>query len=125
MTVARRQFASLITVAIVTMFFSSSVAGTAQTAMTGEVVETFCWAKLRVGGVSHASCGIECAKRGIPIALVDDQSGKAFVLLPGRDKRSIPSDLVAAMGRRVTVRGEKVSRGGSNFLTVQSWSPAK
>jgi hypothetical protein len=91
------------------------------TKVTGELVETYCWAKLQVGGPTHARCGIECAKRGIPVAVVDPKTRKAFVLLPGSDKASLPPELIEMMGQKVTIRGEITERGGSQFLTVQSW----
>jgi hypothetical protein len=95
-------------------------AGTPAT-VTGEVVETYCWAVHEVGGTGHAQCGIECAKRGLPVALYDLKSHKAYILLPARDKSSLPADLVAAMGQRVNIRGELAARGGIPFLIVQSW----
>jgi hypothetical protein len=95
-------------------------AGTAAT-MTGEVVETYCWVVHQVGGTGHAQCGIDCAKRGLPVALYNQMSQKAVILLPARDKSGLPPDLVAAMGQRVTVRGEVLTRGGIQFLIVQSW----
>jgi len=93
----------------------------APVAISGELVETFCWAKLKVGGPAHASCGIQCAKRGIPVAVVDKASRKVFVLLPGRSNMAVPPELVAMMGQEVTIQGEIVMRGGSNFLLVDSW----
>ncbi|HEY2324547.1 MAG TPA: hypothetical protein VGJ82_16930 [Thermoanaerobaculia bacterium] len=74
-----------------------------------------------VGGVGHAQCGIECAKRGLPVALYDSRSHGAYILLPARDRASLPSDLVAAMGQRVKIQGEVIARGGIRFLVVQSW----
>jgi hypothetical protein len=91
------------------------------TTVTGEIVETYCWVVHQVGGTGHAQCGIDCAKRGLPVALYDQKSHKAFVLLPARDKSSLPPDLVAAMGHRVNIRGEVLERGGIQFLIVQSW----
>lgn len=97
-----------------------SFAAPAET-VTGELVETYCWAKLQVGGVGHARCGIECAKRGIPIAVYDSRSRKVWILLPGTDKSALPPQLKEAMGRRVTVSGEASVRGNSQFLSVRSW----
>jgi hypothetical protein len=91
------------------------------TAIRGELVETYCWGALQIGGAGHAKCGIECIRRGIPAAIYDAQSRKAFVLLPGRDKASLPPELIAAMGRRITVRGDVINRGGTAFVTVRSW----
>src|SRR3954467_13820840 len=102
---------------------TQTFAGTPAT-VTGEVVETYCWAVHEVGGTGHAQCGIECAKRGLPVALYDRQSRGAYILLPARDKASLPAELVAAMGQRLTVQGELVTRGGIQFLIVQSWRAA-
>ena len=95
--------------------------GAAESAISGEVVETYCWAKLRVGGQDHAACGIKCAKRGVPIAVFDENSRTIHILLPGQDKTSIPPGLIDSMGKRVTIRGEVIKRAGGNFLSVQSW----
>ena len=93
--------------------------------VTGNVVETYCWAVHQVGGAGHAQCGIECAKRGLPVALYDTRTRVAYILLPARDKASLPPELVALMDQRVTVRGERVVRGGIPFLVTQSWQRAK
>ncbi len=90
-------------------------------AIRGEVVETFCFTTGNERGQAHAACGIVCAKRGIPIALFDARAGKTYVLLPAKDKATLPDGLIAAMGREVTVRGDIIERGGSRFLTVKSF----
>jgi uncharacterized Zn-binding protein involved in type VI secretion len=120
-----RRIASLVIVAAMSLVLHTNHSDGAQNTVTGEVVETYCWAKLKVGGPAHASCGIECAKRGIPVAIVDKASHKVFVLLPGRSKMSVPPELVAMMGREVTIAGEVAARGGSNFLMVDSWKLAR
>lgn len=117
--------ASFTAIAAVAIFFVLRTNRTDPAVITGEIVETYCWAKMAIGGIEHAACGIECAKRGIPIAIVDARSRDAYVLLPGRDKRSVPSDLIAAMGRTVSIRGEIQRRGGTNFLSVQSWTMSR
>lgn len=115
MKIGRRSL-SLILCIVTTGIFAAP-----QTTITGELVETWCWGKMQIGGPAHAACGIACAKRGIPIAVVDAKSRKAFVLLPGRHNASIPPRLIEAMGQQVTIRGEAFARGGNQFLTVESW----
>ena len=117
----RRRSASLAIVILIASFASVCGHGTEQSIVSGEVVETYCWAKIGVGGPEHAACGIECAKRGIPVAILDSESRKLFILLPGRDKMSVPPELIAAMGTKVNVRGEIVRRAGASFVSVQSW----
>ena len=114
---------SLAILAVAALCITHSSAQT-QTAITGEIVETYCWAQLRISGPQHAACGLVCVKRGIPVAIVDAQSKQSFVLLPGRDKTAIPPQLIEAMGQRVMIRGEVVKRGNNQFLMVQSWKRA-
>lgn len=122
-TLGRRSVSFALLALIATL---TTVCGSAEpyAVISGEVIETFCWARLGVGGAAHASCGIECAKRGIPVGIYDARSRALFILLPGRDKSAVPQDLIAAMGKRVSVRGELVKRAGTSFFSVQSWELA-
>jgi hypothetical protein len=117
--IGRRSLSSAILIFV--CFTATQTFGGAPATVTGEVVETYCWAVHQVGGTGHAQCGIECARRGLPVALYDSKSHKALILLPSRDKASLPADLIAAMGQRVNIRGEILERGGIQFLIVQSW----
>jgi hypothetical protein len=121
MNIRRRSllFAAVL-IACIAVLMNRAFAGPG-TAVTGELVETYCWGTLQISGPAHAACGIVCAKRGIPVAVVDRKSRKALVLLPGRDKATLPPALIEAMGQQVTIRGEIFTRGGNQFLTVQSW----
>jgi hypothetical protein len=120
----RRRSVSFALIAAIALFTTVCESGAPQIVISGEVVEMNCWARLGIGGVAHASCGIECAKHGIPVGIYDAQSRTVFILLPARDKSAVPQDLIAAMGRRVNVRGDVIRRAGSTFLAVQSWEPS-
>ena len=108
-------------VLMIACFASARTFAASETTISGEIVETYCWAVHQVGGTGHAQCGIECAKRGLPVALYDSKSHTAYILLPARDKMSLPPDLIAAMGQRLKVQGEVVERGRIQFLIVRSW----
>ena len=114
-------FALLLMFAAAFLTFRSSGA-TSQTVITGELVETYCWGKIRVGGSNHAQCAIQCAKRGIPVAVIEEKTRKDFVLLPGRHEATLSPKLIAAMGKQVTIRGELVKRGQNHYLTADSWT---
>jgi hypothetical protein len=114
-------FALLLLFAVLFLTFRSS-GETSQTAITGELVETYCWGKVRVGGPSHAQCAIQCAKRGIPVAVIEANTRKDFVLLPGKHEATLSPKLIAAMGRNVTIRGELLKRGQNHYLTADSWT---
>jgi hypothetical protein len=113
-------FALLLLFAAAFLTLRSSGA-TSQTTITGELVETYCWGKIRVGGPSHAQCAIQCAKRGIPVAVIDEKTRKDLVLMPGKHEATLSPKLIAAMGKKVTIRGELVKRGQNRYLTADSW----
>ena len=94
-------------------------AGEKDVSVTGEVIDTFCYAAMGAKGASHKQCGIDCAKKGIPVGLLD-KAGNIHVLLPDKDKTPLPEDVVSKMGSTVTVTGHAHKKGGVAFLTVES-----
>ncbi len=87
----------------------------------GEVIDTYCFALMGAKGESHRQCAIDCFKAGIPAGLLENGTNKVFVLLPNKDKTSLPqSAILNKMGRQATVTGKVYTVGGSNFLTVES-----
>jgi len=88
--------------------------------VTGEVIDTFCYAGMGAKGPGHKQCGIDCAKKGIPVGLLEKGSEKIHILLPTKDKTALPDDVVSKMGETVTVTGHAYTKGGVAFLTVES-----
>jgi type 1 fimbria pilin len=86
----------------------------------GEVVDSYCYALMGAKGESHRKCGLACAAKGIPLALLENGTGSLFVLLPDRDKSPLPKEVTDRMGRQATVTGKLATVGGSRFLTVES-----
>jgi hypothetical protein len=87
----------------------------------GEVIDTYCYSLLGAKGESHRQCAIDCFKAGIPAGLLENGTNKVFVLLPNKDKTSLPqSAILEKMGRQATITGKVYTVGGSNFLTVES-----
>ncbi len=86
----------------------------------GEVVDTYCFASMGAKGASHKQCGITCAKKGIPVGLLEDGTGKLYVLLPNKDKGTIPDDVINKMGETTTITGKAYAAGGTSFLTIES-----
>jgi type 1 fimbria pilin len=88
--------------------------------VTGEVVDTYCYATMGAKGEGHRKCGMECAKKGIPVGLLEKGTDKLYVLLPKKDNMSLPKEVVEKMAKQVTVTGKVYTSGGSQFLTVES-----
>jgi len=88
--------------------------------VTGEIIDTYCYAAMGAKGESHRNCGIGCATKGIPVGILQDGTGKVYVLLPEKDGGSLPKSVVDAMAHKVTITGKAYTVGGSQFLTVES-----
>jgi hypothetical protein len=89
-------------------------------AVKGEVIDTYCYALMGAKGESHRQCAIDCVKAGIPAGLLEEGTGKVYVLLPNKDKSGLPKGVIDKMGRMATITGKAYTSGGSNFLTVES-----
>jgi hypothetical protein len=89
-------------------------------AVTGELIDTYCFVLMGAKGESHRQCAIDCIKAGIPAGLLEDGTNKVYVLLPDKDKSPLPKAVVDKMGRKATITGKIYTMGGSQFLTVES-----
>jgi hypothetical protein len=75
----------LILVASILALVAAASMFAAEPAVTvkGELVDTLCYASMGNKGEGHAKCAIACAKKGIPVGLVEEgKAGKMYVLLP-------------------------------------------
>jgi len=88
--------------------------------ITGEVIDTFCYTALGAKGEGHRECGLACAKKGAPVAILENGTNKVYVLLPNKDKTALPDAVIDKMGRAATITGHVYSKGSSQFLTVES-----
>jgi len=86
----------------------------------GEVIDTYCFALMGAKGESHRQCAIDCIKAGIPAGLLEEGTGKVYVLLPNKDKTGLPKGVIDKCGRTATITGKVYTSGGSQFLTVES-----
>ncbi len=85
----------------------------------GEVIDTYCYGLMGAKGESHRQCAMDCLKAGIPAGLLEEGTGKVYVLLPNKDKSGLPKAVIDKAGRTVTITGKVVASGGSQFLTVE------
>jgi hypothetical protein len=94
-------------------------AGT-QKSVTGSLEDMFCYNAVGAHGAGHAQCALKCAKKGIPVGLVEKGTEKIYILLPPKNEEPMPADVLKNMEKEVTVTGDEYSKGGTEFLTVQS-----
>lgn len=104
----------LMVLGIFTSLYAQSVT------VKGEVIDTYCYALMGAKGEGHRQCAIDCVKAGIPAGVLEEGTGKVYVLLPNKDKSGLPKGVIDKMGRMATITGRAYTSGGSNFLTVES-----
>ena len=107
--------------AVLTMGIAGmGMAADAQKSVTGNLEDTFCYNVVDAHGAGHAQCALKCAQKGIPVALVEKGTEKIYVLLPPKNEQPLPDDVMKNMEKQVTVTGKSYSKGGAEFLTVES-----
>jgi hypothetical protein len=89
--------------------------------VTGEVIDTYCYSTEGAKGMGHKACAIACAKKGIPVGLLEKGTDKVYVLLPNKNDTPIPAGVIDKCGEEITVTGQKYLTGGNTFLTIESF----
>lgn len=90
------------------------------TTVKGHLRDSFCYTLMGAKGSSHHQCAVDCAKAGIPVMLVSDSGDKTYILLPSKDKQALPSSITSKMEDEIAVTGHTYTKGGVNFLQVES-----
>lgn len=89
----------------------------------GTVVDTGCYMVHDGMGPDHADCATECAKKGIPLVILDD-SGKLYLPV-GVSHESPNTQLMPFIEKKVKVTGTSVERGGMSGIVIKSVELAK
>ncbi|MFB3887032.1 MAG: hypothetical protein ACE144_17540 [Thermodesulfobacteriota bacterium] len=115
-----RKMMSLGILVVTMMSFSALVFGADAVSVKGEIIDTYCYGLMGAKGESHRQCAIDCVKAGIPAGLLEDGTNKVYVLLPNKDKAGLPKEVIDKMAQKVTITGKVYTKGGSQFLTIES-----
>lgn len=89
----------------------------------GTVVDTGCYLVHDGTGADHEECARECARKGIPLAILDDE-GKVYLPL-GVDHANPNTQLMAFIEKKVKVTGTLVERGGLSGISIKTVESAK
>ena len=89
----------------------------------GTVVDTGCYMVHDGIGADHQECAAECAKKGIPLAIVDT-TGKVYLPL-GLDHENPNTRLISFIEKKVKVTGTSVERGGLSGIAIKTIEAAK
>jgi hypothetical protein len=102
------------------LLFAISAAADQTITVRGEIADSYCLGARGVRGPSHTACAIRCARKGIPLALVEDGTRRLYILLPPKDDTAMPENVISAAGTVHTVTGRMFVNSGTRFLTVEA-----
>ena len=86
----------------------------------GEIVDSYCYAGRGIHGSPHTACALRCARKGMPLVLLEERSTRVYQLMPPKDETAMPESVVAAAGKVRTVTGRLFVNGGARYLMVDA-----
>ena len=96
------------------------IVSAAEKSITGTLEDSFCDVTMGAHGPSHKKCAEVCARKGIPVSLVEKGTGAMYILLPPKNDEAIPDSISSRMEDQVTVTGKEYEKGGVHYLTVET-----
>jgi hypothetical protein len=91
--------------------------------VVGEVIDSKCYLTQESElsrGEKHKECAIACAKRGIPLAILEEKTEIVYFTTKDRGNSGANDLLLPFVGERVEVRGRLAEKGGARLLLVRS-----
>jgi hypothetical protein len=90
--------------------------------ITGEVIDSTCYASAGAKGDGHKECAQMCINNGLPIGILD-KSGKVYVAVKGHMQAK--SELYDFIAQNVTASGTVSERGGVRVIDIDKVEKAK
>src|SRR5437762_13253890 len=102
---------------------------TKEVTITGEIVDVSCYVKMGALGMDHKECALGCAKAGMPLALLEDKTGKVYLLVSDKEFESVNAKLQplekSIAQKSIAVRGRTYEKGGQLLLELLSVGKGK
>jgi hypothetical protein len=88
--------------------------------ISGEVIDLSCYLHHpeTSKGPSHKKCAETCAKKGLPMGILTDDS-QVFLLLEDHENPKAYATALEGVAKTITVEGKKVTQGGVNGFVVE------
>jgi hypothetical protein len=90
----------------------------------GHVVDVACYVSHGSIGDSHRECAETCAKAGIPLAILDQQTGTLYLPLAKSHHEPANKELMAFVEKDVRVTGTVTEKDGMKTITIASIAAA-
>ena len=91
--------------------------------LVGEVICISCYVDHESKGPEHAACAASCAKRGVPMGILEEKTGNVFLVVKGHSGAN--ADLQPFAGKKVELTGRWLERGGSKIFNLDKVAEAK
>ncbi len=95
----------------------------AEAKLVGEVVCLSCYVDHEAKGTEHAACAAACAKRGVPMGVLEEKTGSVFMVVKGHTGAN--EALQPFAGKKVALSGRWMERGGSKIFNLDTVAEAK
>ena len=89
-----------------------------KTTLVGHIVGTACYMGHESKGEEHLACATECAKAGIPLAILESGTGKLYLPLASDHHSSANKQLMPYIEKDVRVSGTVVEKGGLKAIVI-------
>ena len=87
--------------------------------VTGLVVDTGCYMAHNSKGPEHETCATACAKKGVPLAILDEASGKLYMPVAA-DHKNQNLKLMPFIEKKVKVSGRVMEKGGVTGIAIKT-----
>ncbi|MCS6816822.1 MAG: hypothetical protein N0A16_05585 [Blastocatellia bacterium] len=89
-----------------------------ETTIVGEVIDPVCYLSHGSTGKAHRRCAEYCVRQGIPLAILEEKTGRVYLSLPV-DHSNPNAKLRDFIAERVKVTGVIYSKGGLTGIHVK------
>jgi hypothetical protein len=108
---------------VLTMLFVVPNLPAAQETVTGEVLDSFCYATRDAKGKEHAQCASSCIKAGVPVAIL---TSDGTLYWPLRQDHKPANPLFEKLGgENVKVTGMVYEKNNTKFIVVSAVEKTK
>ena len=120
-----RKMLSTLTAVIVLMGISAVSSwsqhghGGKEVTITGEVIGTVCYVRHDAKGEKHKTCALACAKQGIPLGILEDETNKIYLAFP-KGHGDPNAAFVEYIAMHVKVTGVVSEKGGLTGIEVKT-----
>ena len=120
---SRRVFPRFTTVLVLTLLFSAIALSHekkgAKTAVTGRVVDSACYFGHGSQGADHVACATACAKKGIPLVILDAATETLYLPLAANHHEPANDSLLEFIDREVTITGTVTEKNGMKAIMME------